>query len=292
MQRRLFPPMSALLAFDAVVRLGSFTAAARALDMTQGAVSRQVAALEGQLGAALLARGTRPVLPTAAGRSYALQVRTALQALETGARGLGAAPTDGVLRLAILPTFGTRWLMPRLPGFIRRHPEVTLQFTTRIGRFDMAAEGVDAAIHSGRAEWPGARLTLLMAERVRPMAAPALLAGRRAGDLEGLALLGLATRPRGWAEWRAAQGLAPGPDPAQTFEQVATLAQAAAAGLGVALLPAFLIAPELQSGALVPAGPDAPSGTGYYFAENPDTPAPTALFRDWLVTQIARDTLV
>jgi LysR family transcriptional regulator, glycine cleavage system transcriptional activator len=290
MQRRLFPPMTALLAFDAVVRLGSFTAAARALDMTQGALSRQVAALEGQLGTVLLARGTRPVAPTAAGRAYATQVRAALAALETGARALGARPAEGVLRLAILPTFGTRWLMPRLPGFIRRHPEVTLQFTTRIGRFDLAAEGVDAAIHSGRAEWPGARLTLLMAERVRPMAAPDLIAGR--AGTEGLPHLGLSTRPRGWAEWRAAQGLPPGPEPVQTFEQVATLAQAAAAGLGVALLPTFLVGPELQSGTLVPAGPEAPSGAGYYYAENPDSPAPTALFRDWLVTQIARDTLV
>ena len=286
MQRRLFPPISALLAFDAVVRLGSFTAAARALDMTQGAVSRQVAALEAQMGTPLLARGNRPVQPTATGRAYAAQVRAALNALETGARALGAQPAQGVLRLAILPTFGTRWLMPRLPGFIRRHPEVTLQFTTRIGRFDMAADGVDAAIHSGRAEWPGARLTLLMSERVRPMVAPAL-AGR-----DDVPPLGLATRPRAWAEWRAALGLPPGPDPVQTFEQVATLAQAAAAGLGMALLPGFLVAPELQSGALVPAGPEAPSGAGYYYAENPESAAPTALFRDWLVTQIARDTLV
>ena len=297
MQRRLLPGMSALLAFDAVARTGSFTAAARDLALTQGAVSRQVAALEAQLGAALVIRGGRRVTLTEAGAAYAPRVRAALEGLGQGAlEALGQAPERG-LRLAILPTFGTRWLMPRIPGFVRRHPEITLQFATRIGHFDFAAEGLDAAIHSGSADWPGGRATLLLQENVLPVAAPSLLAGGR--DWRDLPVLALASRPRAWAEWRAARG-EPGegaPVPVMRFEQFATLAQAAAAGMGLALMPAFLIRPELDSGALVALEEERPSGAGYYFVE--PEPAPGArpkravtLFRDWLLTEVARDTVV
>lgn len=296
MQRRLLPGMSALMAFDAVARTGSFTAAARDLDLTQGAVSRQVLVLEERLGVALVQRGARRVRLTQAGEAYAAKVRAALEMLGQGAmEALGQAPERG-LKLAILPTFGTRWLMPRIPGFVRRHPEITLQFATRIGRFDLAAEGMDAAIHSGRADWPGARLTLLMNESVLPVASPSLLEGGR--DWRGLPVLALASRPHAWAEWFAARGEGgAAPVPVMRFEQFATLAQAAAAGMGLALMPGFLIRPELESGALVALDDEVPSGSGYYFVEPEPAPGArpkraVALFRDWLLTELARDTVV
>ena len=300
MQRRLLPGMSALLAFDAVARTGSFTAAARDLDLTQDAVARQVAALEERLGVALVVRGARRVRLSEAGAAYAGRVRAALELLGQGAmEALGQAPERG-LKLAMLPTFGTRWLMPRIPAFVRRHPEITLQFATRIGRFDLAAEGMDAAIHSGRADWPGARLTLLMNESVLPVAAPSLLAGGR--DWRDLPVLALASRPHAWAEWFAARGESGGeggvaPVPVMRFEQFATLAQAAASGVGLALMPAFLIRPELEAGALVAVDEEMPSGSGYYFVEPEPAPGArpkraVALFRDWLLTELARDTVV
>ncbi|MFN3952938.1 MAG: LysR family transcriptional regulator [Pararhodobacter sp.] len=295
MQRRLFPGISALRAFDALARTGSFTAAARDLSLTQGAVSRQIAALETQLGVILVARHSRSAGLTEAGRAYAARVRAALELLGQGAlEALGQTPEKS-LRLAILPTFGTRWLMPRIPGFVRRHPEITLQFATRIGQFDLAAEGMDAAIHSGRGDWPGARVTLLMQERVAPVGASGLVRGRA---LESLPMLALSSRPQAWADWRAARGLrgAP-PAPLMRFEQVATLAQAAAAGMGLALMPPFLIRPELDSGALEILGDEVSSGFGYYFVEPETAPgqAPkraVAQFRDWLLTEIARDIVV
>ncbi|HPD91343.1 MAG: LysR family transcriptional regulator [Rhodobacter sp.] len=288
MQRRLLPNIPALLAIDAVARTGSFTAAARDLSLTQGAVSRQVAQLEGQLGVALVRRGARAATLTEAGAAYARRARAALDLLGQGAmEALGQAPERG-LKLAILPTFGTRWLMPRIPRFVRRHPEVTLHFATRIGRFDLVAEGVDAAIHSGRGDWPGARLTLLMEERVMPVAAPG------AAGVAGAPLLALNSRPTGWADWWGLTGRAGGaPAPAMRFEQVSTLAQAAAAGMGVALMPGFLIRPELESGALVPLGEEVPSGYGYYFVEPEGRVKPAvAQFRDWIVTETDRDVVV
>ena len=296
MQRRLFPGMSALLAFDALARTGSFTEAAADLSLTQGAVSRQVAALEAQLGASLVERGARQVALTEAGLAYAARVRAALELLGQGAlEALGQTPEHG-LRLAILPTFGTRWLMPRIPGFVRRHPEITLQFATRIGWFDLRAAGMDAAIHSGTGDWPGGRLTLLMQETLVPVASSAL--ARTATDWTRLPLLALSSRPQAWANWRAARGLTgPTPAPVMRFEQFATLAQAAAGGLGLALMPAFLIRPELDAGALVTLDEERPSGSGYWFVE-PEPIAgepakrPVEQFRDWLLTEIARDTVV
>ncbi|WP_068296988.1 LysR substrate-binding domain-containing protein [Pararhodobacter sp. CCB-MM2] len=291
-QRRLLPNTPAILAFDAVARTGSFTAAARDLGQTQGAISRQIAQLEGQLGVTLVDRGARAARLTEAGIAYARAARTALDALGRGAMEvLGQTPERG-LSLAILPTFGTRWLMPRIPRFVRRHPEITLHFATRIGRFDLGAEGIDAAIHSGTGNWPGARLTLLMEERVIPVAAP----GTK--GIAGQPLLALATRPQAWPDYWARTGQSgPLPAPAMRLEQVATLAQAAAGGLGVALMPAFLIRPELDSGALVPLGEECATGFGYWFAE-PETapgqrPKPAvALFKDWLITETDRDTVV
>ncbi|MFN4099706.1 MAG: LysR substrate-binding domain-containing protein, partial [Pararhodobacter sp.] len=215
-----------------------------------------------------------------------------LDALGQGAmEALGQTPERG-LRLAILPTFGTRWLMPRIPRFVRRHPEITLHLTTRIGRFDLTAEGVDAAIHSGQGDWPGARLTRLMDEAVIPVAAPGVR------GVAGQPLLALATRPQAWPAWWAQTGQpGPVPAPAMRLEQVSTLAQAAAAGMGVALMPAFLIRPELETGALVPLGAEIATGFGYFLAE--PLPAPglrpkpaVALFRDWLITETDRDTVV
>ena len=184
------------------------------------------------------------------------------------------------------------WLMPRIPRFVRRHPEITLHFTTRIGRFDLGAEGLDGAIQSGRGDWPGARLTLLMEERVIPVAAPGT------AGIAGQPLLALATRPQAWPDWWAASGLpGPVPAPAMRLEQVATLAQAAAAGMGVALMPPFLIRPELDAGVLVPLGPERATGFGYWFAEPALTPGQrpktaTARFRDWILTETDRDTVV
>ncbi len=130
--RRLVPSLSALQAFEAAARHGSFTRAAEELDLTQGAVSRQVAMLEDALGVPLFERVRQRVNLTPAGAGYAVDVREALSRLAAAtlstmtARGAG-----GVLALAILPTFGTRWLIPRLPRFFARHPDVTINFATQ-----------------------------------------------------------------------------------------------------------------------------------------------------------------
>ncbi|MDG4901791.1 MULTISPECIES: LysR family transcriptional regulator [unclassified Mesorhizobium] len=297
-QRRLLPNISALAAFEAVARLGSFTAAARELDLTQGAVSRQINLLEEQFGRRLFERDSRNVRLSTAGEIYAGAVRSALAQLRGAALGLMSNRHSGVLNLAILPTFGTRWLMPLIPDFVARHPDITINFATRIGRFDFARERLDAAIHHGMPDWPDADCTLLMRETVMPVAAPEFLAQRKVAtpaDIDRLPLLHMATRPDAWSEWFEHQELDAPTGPGMQFEQFGTVAQACMAGLGVALLPQILIAGELQRGQLVPApGKPMQSRSAYYLVvpHAKRGHPPVASFRDWLRGQVEKEPAV
>jgi LysR family glycine cleavage system transcriptional activator len=293
--RSLLPSLTALTCFEAAARHGSFTRAGEELSLTQGAVSRQVAALEAQLGVALFERVRQRVTLTAAGGLYANQIRDALARIAAATVGAMAfRGASGVLHLAILPTFGTRWLIPRLPRFIEQHPGITINFATRLVPFDFGREPLDAAIHFGDPVWPGATLHRLMGEEVVPVASPALLARRpldTPSDVFEVPLLQQSTRPKAWAQWLEAQGLAPsrarmGP----RFEQFAMVAQAAVAGLGLAIVPRFLVEEELRSGALVTPFPEpVRSAESYYLVHPPekgDLPA-VAAFRDWLLAEVA-----
>ncbi|MER8895534.1 LysR family transcriptional regulator [Mesorhizobium sp. C386A] len=297
-QRRLLPSTSALAAFESVARLGSFTAAAQELDLTQGAVSRQIALLEEQFGRRLFERDSRNVRLSTAGEIYAEAVRAALGQLRDAALGLMSNRHSGMLNLAILPTFGTRWLMPLIPDFVAENPDITINFVTRIGRFDFARERLDAAIHHGQPDWPDADSTLLMRETVMPVVSPDFLASRditTAADISRLPLLHMATRPGAWGEWFEEQGLSAPIGPGMQFEQFGTVAQACMAGLGVALLPQVLIAGELQRGQLVQApGQPMQSRSAYYLVVPNDKRGhpPVVSFRDWLLGQVEKEPAV
>ena len=297
-QRLALPSLTALAAFEAAARHLSFTKAAEELNLTQGAVSRQVAAVEAQLGLKLFERVRQRVVLTAAGSAYAGEVREALARLTAATvNAMAFRGAGGILDLAILPTFGTRWLIPRLPGFFQRHPGVTINFATRILPFDFAREGLDAAIHFGEAVWPGARMHRLMGEVIVPVASPALVARHQlaeVADVLTVPLLQQATRPRAWGLWLAAQGLSAdravmGP----RFEQFAMVAQAAVAGLGLAIVPRFLVEDELRAGALVvPFERPITSEEAYYLVypeEKAGRPALSA-FRDWLLAECGAGT--
>ena len=151
--RRFLPSLPLLSAFEAAARTGSITAAAKELSLTQGAVSRQVKALEEQLEVELFHRERQTIRLTVGGDAYAREIRDALRKISNASLNLRANPFGGTLTLAILPTFGTRWLAPRLPKFITGNPGITINLVTRLSQFDFRLEPVDAAIHFGRPEW-------------------------------------------------------------------------------------------------------------------------------------------
>lgn len=289
--RRLIPRMSELLAFEAAARLGSFTRAAVELNLTQGAVSRAVDALEKRLGVRLFDRVRQRILLTANGRSYFNEIHELLEHMSGATHRVVALESGGeALNLAVLPTFATHWLVQRLPLFQKLYPRVVVNLTTRIRPFSLQDEPFDAAIHHGKPLWPGAVTQHLMDELMVPMCSPAYRASksiRRPQDLARATLIHQSTRPSAWAEWHAQAGL---PDRAAyrgpSYDQFGMAAAAAAAGLGVALLPAFLVGTQLAEGKLeqlfaIPLR----TNSAYYFVL-PETGAkPIARkFGEWLIS--------
>lgn len=293
-QRRLIPSTAALTAFEAVARLGSFSAAANALSLTPGAVSRHVDGLEGQLGVSLVTRTNRGVELTEKGRRYAEGVAGIIDKLRLLSLDAMSDIHPGQLDLAILPTFGTRWLLPRIPDFVATNPDVTLNFVTRIGRVDFERDRLDAAIHVGRAFSPDLTFEHLMPEVAAPVSSPAFKAAHdlmRPQDLLDMPLLEMVSRPDGWRNWFAAGGISAPYREGMRFEQFIHVAQACMNGLGVALMPLILIQAELESGQLVELDvPRLSTGNGYFLVYPPHKAAQPAVrrFSHWLKAQAGR----
>ena len=162
------------------------------------------------------------------------EIRAALARISNATLGFRTNPQGGSLNLAILPTFGTRWLAPRLPQFFSSHPGITINLTTRLSQFDFQLEAVDAAIHFGLPNWPGAELEFLMSETVVPACSPDVAARHgfsRPEDLLRAPLLHLASRPDAWQRWFGSQGCQGGDMQGMLFDQFATAAQAAIADI-------------------------------------------------------------
>lgn len=291
--RRFLPSISALRALEALDRLGSASAVAEELSLTQGAVSRQLQALEKQVGTALVRRDRKKLHLTPEAEIYALEIRQALNVIAQATLRVQSAPLAGTLNLAILPAFGMRWLMPRLPEFARLHSDVTINMTTRLQAFNFAAEPFDAAIHYGTADWPGTQNMLLKHEQLLPVCAPYLVDQRvpvAAAEILKMPLLHIQTRPRSWLDWFANQGLILKTEQlgGTMYDQFSTITQAALHGLGVALMPDYLVEQDLALGRLVALQPIATETDGAYYLVWPDTKTrdPTLQkFRTWLEGQ-------
>lgn len=295
--RRRIPPLQALNCFEAAARHESYTRAAQELSLTQGAVSRQIASLEAFLGTTLFDRTRHGVRLTVAGSTYAKRIATRLVHLERDTLDVMAYPTgERSLHLATVPTFSTRWLMPRLPEFFARFPDITLHFDTSTRPFLFAETSYDAALFAGTPEqvanWPGTSATLLLREEAVPVASPCLLGGRRPwrpNNFERAPLLQQSTRPHAWRQWFAEAGVeAAEPLRGPRYELFSMLAMAATQGLGIALIPAMLVESELARGELRVASPRPLGGERGYYLVVPETgidhPA-LGCFREWLLHQ-------
>lgn len=257
--RRKLPSTSALAAFDAAARHQSYTKAAHELAVTQSAVCRQIATLEEFLGVALFRRGQRGVVLTDAGLRYARNVALRLNEVERDTLDVmaqaGSGAAVGALELAVVPTFATQWLLPRLAGFQALHPGITVHFCPRTRPFLFEETSLDAAIHPGEALWPGTTGEVLMHEQLIAVASPGLLAGRSiqsAMDVAELPLLQASTRPYAWRQWFESLGVKAEQDMAGArMELFSMLSEAAAQGLGAALVPRLLVERELASGRLL-----------------------------------------
>ena len=301
--RRSIPSTQALACFEAAARHESYTRAAQELALTQGAVSRQVIALEAFVGVELFRRTRHGVALTPAGEAYARKVRQWLLGMERDTLDLMAHQgTGGTIQLAAVPTFATRWLMPRLPLLAKSQPDITVHIDTQTRSFLFADTGFDAALYAGTPEqvrnWPGIEAVHLMDEDVVPVCSPQLLdrATQRAPGrawqplppqaLVDLPLLQQSTRPQGWQQWFQSVGIESaramdGP----RYELFSMLAVAATHGMGVALIPPMLVEAEIARGELVVACAQPLRGErSYYFITPAQQPASPVLqaFSSWL----------
>jgi LysR family glycine cleavage system transcriptional activator len=284
-----------LEAFDTAARTCSFTAAARELNLTQGAISKQVIALEGQLGVQLFERRRHSLVLTETGQAYAHDVRKALDLILSASLRIMTNPGGGRLDLAVLPTFGTRWLIPRLPGFLKAHPGVTVNFVTRLKPFDFRNDSLHAAIHFGLPDWPNAQCTYLMGEDIVPICSPDFreeYGVKSSADLASAPLLHISTRQDAWDNWFREQEMMLDEHRGMVVEEFLTAIQAALVGMGAALLPKFLVERELQSGELViPVDRSYTSKFGYYLVvpDHKTAHRPTMAFRDWLLETVTSE---
>lgn len=290
--RRFHPPTSLLRAFEAAARAQSFTLAARELNLTQSAVSRQIRALEDMLGAALFHREKQKVRLTLAGAAYARDVREALTRISGATLGFRANPTGGSLHLAVLPLFAARWLIPRLPRFATAHPDITINLATRLAPFAFQDDTIDAAVHFGLPDWPATEAVRLMSETVLPVCTPSLKAQlglSSAADLVAAPLLHMTSRPDAWERWFRVMTVDPGEVRGTLLDQFALVLEMARAGVGVGLLPEFLIANELSRGELVAAGPASLMSDESYHLVWPRTHGsrrPLEAFRNWISAEV------
>lgn len=290
-QRRLIPSTSMLMAFEASARNGSFTLAAQELNLTQGAISRQVNALEEQLSVSLFKRVKKSIILTEEGKNYAEEIARALRTIRNASLNAMSDTKGQTLNVAILPTFGMRWLMPKFPDFLSKNPKITVNFTSKLSPFDFNSEDLHCAIHFGHPDWVGTEGTFLMSEQAVPVAAPSFIGDHTVKEAEEIAhmpLLHIETRPHAWGDWFKQNGLTPPKDKGMVLEQFSMVTQAAVAGLGVALLPHFLINTELERGELeILMDTPLENSAGYYLITptSHSNYAPVKALKAWLLEQ-------
>jgi len=293
--RRLHPPVHLLQAFATTARFGSISRAAEALHLTQSAVSKQVQELERWTGVALFERVRKRLSLTPAGQRYESAVRPLLGQLEAATLDLiTSGDGGGALHVSTLPTFGAKWLIPRLPAFQKAHPQVALNFVPYVQGYDFHRADLDCSILFGDGHWPGAQADYLTGRDVMLIAPPAprnkpLL--RKPQDVAKFQLLQHTSVPQAWSHWCDAHGVqGVNPYAGPQLDQFHSLIRAVAAGMGLALVPRCLVAEDVATGVV-----SAPLRDGYvddlgYWLCYPESrahlPALTS-FREWLHAEVA-----
>ncbi|MGF6226166.1 LysR family glycine cleavage system transcriptional activator [Inquilinus ginsengisoli] len=246
--RRRLPSLKGLQAFEAFARAGSMVRAADELCVTHGAVSRQIKALEQQLGAKLLAGPRHDLALTPAGQELAASLAAAFDRIAAGLPGTGPGEE---LVVSSPGTFAMKWLIPRLAGFIESNPGIQVRILEDGGTASFSGVQTAIRLHRGAAP-PGVKVTPFLEHAYGPVLSPALsgAAGREAALL--LPRLHSETFADGWARWAADAGVAlPSPSAERSFEHNSYMIEAAAAGLGIAVTAWAFAQTDIETGRLV-----------------------------------------
>ncbi|WP_447744123.1 LysR substrate-binding domain-containing protein [Variovorax boronicumulans] len=281
------PPLHAVRAFVAAARHLSFTRAAVELHVTHSAVSRQIKSLEACLGVALFERRIRQVTLTPEGQQFFAETEPALAQIHAAARALQLQGPARAVRINVRPSFAVRWLIPRLPSFVERHPDIEPQVVTSTVMPEQATDSFDIAVRRGLEGWPASiQVRPFLEDEVLVVGAPGLFKAQPLPDLRALAshvLLSARTRKDDWDDWKKQVG-APRARPAGRlqFDHLHFVLQAAVDGLGIALAPTSLVAHDLASGRLQSPLPGMRMTLErYYYGLAPDAAPEAVCVAEW-----------
>ncbi|MBK1684974.1 LysR substrate-binding domain-containing protein [Rhodoferax fermentans] len=288
-------PLNILPTFRVVARLGNLRAAAQELHLTHSAVSQQVKLLEEQLGFELFDRRGRRIVLNAAGAALLRHVEPALDRLDEGLRAAVATAKGEAqrIRLSLLPSFAQRWLLPRMPRWRERYPEIHLELHTSQQLVDLVREGYHVALRQGQGPWRGLQAEQLVDSPLVVLgsaAAARRLKGCCVADLAEEPLLG---RPELWERWFALGGWRGEVSPVATFNDAGLLLQAVEQDIGIGLAREVLAADALRDGRLLRLSPTALPGDSAYalywcvFPPELDNWPPLVAFRAWLQEELA-----
>lgn len=285
MNLRDLPPPAALRAFAALAEAGSVTGAGNALGVTHAAVSQQIRALEDHLGAALVTRAGRSIALTEAGEELATAVTGGFALIGDAVARITGAGADRAVQVSVTPMFAAKWLMPRLAGFRRRHPEVELMINPTSQRVELRPGGIDIAVRHGDGRWPGLSVEMLLPSDFVIVASPTLLGNARIhkpADLLGYDWL-QEVGTEEVLDWLRSEGVTQAKVRSLTHLPGNLLIEAARAGEGVAATARALIEDDIAAGRMRVLFERHESVQGYHIVTRPGALRPSAAaFARWL----------
>jgi LysR family glycine cleavage system transcriptional activator len=306
---RSYPSLIAIRVFEVAGRLQSFSNAALELNVTQGAVSRQIRALEDELDVKLFTRLTRKVELTEAGRNYLAEVQGALDRIRQATARIRTREVREIVTISVLPSIGSYWLMPRLAEFTQRHPDIETRIISSIEPADLHSRQADVAIRVGalpgrrydplmprvdlrmETDWHGVQADELAPDVLVPVYSPALAADKPQHPrlIRDLPLIHTTSRPHAWPDWARALGLPEVTGPRELeYGHFFMSLEAARKGQGVALVPDVLLSESNLHGLVTAPGARVRSAGDYYLLSLSERSEERAisLFREWVQEQM------
>ena len=286
------PPLSCLRSFEAVARLGSVTRAAEELHVTHSAISQQLKVLEDIVGVSLFIREGRGLRVSEDGRLYALQIRESLNAIADATRQVQARPQACELVVAVMPSFGRSWLLPRIERFQQRHPHITVRLQASLAVSNLLQESVDVGVRMGRGDWEGLEKSLMFHDEMVVVAAPGFNGGQLPRTPAEIVASTIIFTMDSWQPWCQAAGLDTDvPRSGLCSNDSNLVLEAVRLGQGIALVRRSLVHDAIMRGELVQlTGYTAPYAYPYWLVlpgqERPE--ARRRQFAAWLFEEVKR----
>jgi len=252
--KKILPPLNALRVFEAAARHSSFKRAGAELNITHSAVSHHIALLEDSLQIALFRRLNRQVILTEEGTALLADVAPALDQISLAVTTLTKNRGTVQLRVDTGPTFATRWLIPRLPSFLKANPNIDFRLRSSTSPVDFSSTDFEVAIRRKAQSRGGVQEAMFLPGMLVPICSPVLFKTLPTdpAEFEKHTLLHSFSMPLAWADWLSRMGVSGLPNARSlVFEEVGMTIEGAIAGAGIAIAPAYLVADELRSGKLI-----------------------------------------